>query len=75
MLLKNGMNKNHNFKLRIPQKEILNFAQRYSYNNEDKMCNEIASKIQKQKYLTKDDLVYLCRLKSPRITPQAMKND
>ncbi|HSW55012.1 MAG TPA: hypothetical protein VLH59_07975 [Ignavibacteriaceae bacterium] len=66
---------NHKFKLRFPKKEINYWASRYEYKNEDVMCDEIAPKIQKQKYLTKDDFIYLCRWKSPRIRPQANKND
>ena len=65
----------YNFKLKILKKEIRNWASRYSYNNEDKMSKEIAPKIQKQKYLTKDDLIFICRWKSPRITPLAKQND
>ena len=65
----------YNFKLKIPKKEIRNWASRFSYNNQDKMCKEIAPKIRKQKYLTKDDLIFICRCKSPRITPLAKQND
>jgi hypothetical protein len=57
----------YNFKLRISKKEISHYASKHEYNNEDIMCNEIAPKIQKQKYLTKKDLIFICRWKSPRI--------
>ncbi len=43
----------YNFKLKIPKKEIKTYASRYSYNNEDQMCNVISPKFKKQKYLTK----------------------
>jgi len=65
----------YNFKLKIPKKEIKPCAKRYSYNNEYIMRTKIAPKIQKQKYLTKDDLIFICRWKSPRITPLAKQND
>lgn len=65
----------YKFKLRFPQKEIKYWSSRYDYNNEDVMCNEFAPKIQRQKYLTKDDFKFICEWKSPRIRPQANKND
>jgi len=65
----------YNFKLKIPKNEIILYSKRYEYNNEDVMCNEISPKIQKQKYLTKDDLLFISRWKSPRITPLAKQNN
>ena len=65
----------YNFKLKIPKNQIKAYASRYSYNNEDKMFDEIAPKIQKQKYLTKKDLMSICRWKSPRIVPRANENE
>lgn len=66
---------NYKFHLKIPKNQIIHYASRYSYKNEDIMCDEIAPKIQKQKFLTKDDLMFLCRWKSPRILPRANENE
>lgn len=66
---------NNNFKLRFPKKEVNYWASRYEYKNEDVMCNDVAPKIQKQRYLTKDDFKFICEWKSARIRPQANKND
>ena len=65
----------YKFKLKIPKNQIKLYSEKYVYTNEDKMCEIIAPKIQKQKYLTKDDLIFICRWKSPRITPLAKQNE
>lgn len=64
-----------NFKLRFPKSKINHWASRYDYKNEDVVCNVLAPKIQRQRYLTKDDFMFLTRWKSPRPTKQANKND
>lgn len=65
----------YKFKLRFPQNKVRYWASRYEYKNEDVMCNMIAPKIQEQKFLTKDDFIFLCKWKSPRPIKQAEKND
>ncbi len=64
----------YKFKLRFPKSKIPYWASRYDYKNEDVICNVLAPKIQKQKYLTKEDFMFLCRWKSPRPTKQYEKN-
>lgn len=63
------------FKLRFHKSKINFWSARYDYKNEDVVCEELAPKIQRQKYLTKDDFMFLTRWKSPRPTKQANKND
>jgi len=63
------------FKLKFSKLKIGYWASRYVYNNEDVMCNQFAPKIQRQKYLTKEDFLFVCRWKSPRPIKQALKND
>ncbi len=63
------------FELRFNKKDISFWASRYDYKGDNIICNVLAPKIQKQKYLTKDDFMLLCRWKSPRPTKQYEKND
>jgi hypothetical protein len=65
----------YKFKLRFPKNKVKYWSLRYDYKNEDVICNVLAPKIQRQKYLTKDDFMFLSRWKSPRPTKQAAKND
>jgi hypothetical protein len=63
------------FKLKFSKDELSYWASRYSYNNEDFICNVLAPKIQQQNYLTKDDLILLSKWKSPRPYKHVLKND
>ena len=65
----------YKFKLKFHKSKIEHWASRYDYKNEDVICNSLAPTLQRKKYLTKDDFMFLCRWKSPRPTKQAAKND
>ncbi|MCA9953831.1 MAG: hypothetical protein KC434_03875 [Anaerolineales bacterium] len=63
------------FELRFPKTEILEYATRYEYPNEDVIMQEIAPQIRQQQFVAQEQLVVLCNWKSPRIRTRCAAND
>jgi len=62
--------------VRFPANEIEQWARRYSYPRTDHHLNTvIRPAAQRQGYITRDQLLHICRWKSPRSAPKAEAND
>lgn len=63
------------FSLRFPEKKIEYWADLYHYPGEDVVLQEVAPQIQRQQFLTHEQLVTLCNWKSPRIRTRCAGNE
>src|SRR6266851_6964755 len=62
--------------LRFPVSEIIRWASRYSYPRSDHdLIEKLRPAAQLQRHLTRDQLLRICRWKSPRSAPKAEIND
>lgn len=63
-------------RIRFPIVEINHWATRYSYPRSDGELNgRLREAVQRQGYFTRDQLIEVCRWKSPRTAPKAERND
>lgn len=63
------------FRLKFREREIVQWASRYSYPGEEEIEKGIAPAARKRGYLTRDEFLRLCRWKTPRSALLCAKND
>lgn len=61
------------FKLRFNKKELLKFAKKYDYQN-DEILSTISKSAKEKKYLTKSEFLIICAWKTPRSKPWCASN-
>ena len=62
------------FTLRFPEGDVVLWAERYSYPDEDNVENTIAPLARKRGYLTRAEFIDVCRWKTPRTQPLVREN-
>jgi hypothetical protein len=62
------------FRLRLPPDAIQTWATKYSYASESWLADELAETVKVRGHLYKDDLIALCKWKSPRNQRHAERN-
>ena len=63
------------FHLRLPEREIQQWATRYSYPDDGEIEKRVAPAARKHGYLTRSDFLKICRWKTPRSAPLCAMND
>lgn len=63
------------FKLRIPEAELTDWADRYSRTEEEtQICDVVAPAVKTRGYLTRDEFLQLCHWKTRRSQPRCASN-
>lgn len=63
------------FKLRFSKDKIKHYSSLYDYKKENHIVVDIAPRIQKNKYLTKKDLIDICDWKTARTRSRVASNE
>ena len=62
--------------LRFPLGDVNKWASRYAYPRSDaQLDGPLRHAVRKQRYFTRDQLIEVCRWKSPRAAPKSERND
>jgi hypothetical protein len=62
------------FRLRVPENELLGWADRYSYPSESPIEQKIAPTARARGYLTRKEFLDICWWKTPRSQPRCAQN-
>ena len=62
------------FRLRIPDAELRQWAERYAYPGEEQITDRLAPTVRDRGYLVRDEFLELCRWKTPRSQPRCARN-